>query len=117
MFLDDGMFMGRPQNAVEAIKASPLQSLIAEVKEQKERAKQAKVAEACLDIYTKAVEKQECLAVAYRELKEILELKLSELKALTAANKTFEDICDPFPMLDAMGIDKVKFCKENGIKE
>lgn len=115
--LDDQMFMGKTESAVDAIKASPLQALIASVKEEKQRAKQAKVAEACLDIYTKSVEKQEKMAESYREQKEALELKLSELKTLTAANKTFEDTCNPFPMLEAMGIDKVKFCKENGIKE
>ena len=104
-------------DAKDAVKSSNLQNLIKSVKEAKELEKKAKLAEACLSVYESATALQETKAESYRANKKKLDEELSALKALTAVVENFEVTCDPFPLLEAMGVDKRAFCLKNGIKE
>jgi len=104
-------------SASSAVKSSNLAGLIASVKENKEREKREKLAMACLEVYEKADKKREEMAAEYRKSKKELDDKLDNLKRLTGVLSAFEQNCDPFPLLDEMGVDRKAFCLKNGIKE
>lgn len=114
MSLEDSMFDEEPIE--RAVATSNLSQLIADVRRQREIAEKAKIAEACIDVFNRASDKQKEMVENYRVAKKALEAQLKELKSLTATIEAFERTCDPFPLLETMGINKAQFCRKHGIK-